>query len=260
MGAFDSAVAVGPAVEKLEEAFKTGVGMSYDDHGPNCACAVERMGAFTKQHRLVPELIPMIDEVLTVSGARSLSERLSAGARVADVGCGGALSTIAMASRYPASEFVGYDISEHALQRARDNIHESGLTNVQVINPQVQPMQGTFDFVTTFDVIHDTPYPADLIELIHDHLNEDGLWLCEDIKGFESFAQNKAEHPMAAMLYGFSVMVCMSSGLSTPEGAGLGTLGFTQALARTMTAEAGFSRFEHLPVDNPMNNYYLLSA
>ena len=112
MGAYDAALAVFPAVEKLQDAFRTGLGMSYDEHGPNCACGIERMGAFSKQHRLVPEMLPMIPR---------MPERLAAGAAVADVGCGGALSTIAMAQAFPSTRFVGYDTSELALQRAREH-------------------------------------------------------------------------------------------------------------------------------------------
>ena len=63
---------------------------------------------------------------------------------------------------------------------------------------------------------------------------------------------------MAALLYGFSVTVCMNSGLSTADGAGLGTLGFTQQVAKTMTQQAGFREFQLLDIENPMNNYYLM--
>lgn len=252
MGAFDSAVSVGPAVDRLQDAFRTGIGMSYDEHGPSCACAIERMGAFTKNHRLVPELIPHIT---------TMHEALTDGARVIDVGCGGALSTLAMARHYPNSEFVGYDISEHALARARGNLEEAQLANVQVANPLDEPMpqDESIDFATTFDVIHDTPYPAQLIDDIYRSLKPGGVWLCEDIRGFETFEENLAKHPMAGMLYGFSVMVCMNSAMSTPDGAGLGTLGFTENLARKMTATAGFTGFERLEVDNPLNNYYVLN-
>ena len=45
------------------------------------------------------------------------------------------------------------------------------------------------------------------------------------------------------MAYSFSVLVCMSAGLSTPDGAGLGTLGFHEQKAREMSASAGFTRF-----------------
>ena len=251
MGAYDATLAVFPAVEKLQDAFRTGLGMSYDEHGPNCACGIERMGAFSKQHRLVPEMLPMIPR---------MPERLAAGAAVADVGCGGALSTIAMAQAFPSTRFVGYDTSELALQRARANIVEAGVTNIELINPLQQPLpeQPTFDLVTTFDVVHDTPYPDRLISDIHRALKPESYWLCEDIKGFETFNENLQNHPISGLLYGFSVMVCMNSGMSTADGAGLGTLGFTRNLAEQMTRAAGFSEFLQLDIESPMNNYYLL--
>ncbi len=252
MGGFDSALAVFPAVSKLEEAFRSGVGMSYDDHGPDCACGIERMGAFNKKHRLVTEMVPLIPQ---------MSERLTAGATVADVGCGGGLALIALAQAYPKSSFVGYDTSDVALERARANLAEAGLTNIELRNPfqEALPAHPTFDLVTTFDVIHDTPYPQALIGQIHAAVKDDGYWLCEDIKGFETFEENLLHHPIAALLYSFSVTVCMNSGLSTADGAGLGTLGFTEQVAREMTAASGFSGFAKLDVENPMNNYYLLS-
>jgi hypothetical protein len=61
---------------------------------------------------------------------------------------------------------------------------------------------------------------------------------------------------MAPMMYGVSVMSCMSSALSEPGGAGLGTLGLPESLARTMTADAGFTRFRRLPIDHPVNAFY----
>ena len=115
-----------------------------------------------------------------------------------------------------------------------------------------------YDFMTTFDVIHDTPHPEQLVAEIYASLADGGVWLCEDIRGFETFEENLEKHPLAAMLYGFSVMVCMNSGLSVADGAGLGTLGFTEGVAREMTAQVGFVQFERLDVDNPMNNYYVL--
>ena len=252
MGAYQSALSVFPAAEKLEESFKTGMGMTYDDHGASCACGIERMGAFTKKHRLVQEILPLVPELI---------EKLEKGIHVADVGCGGALSTVVMAQAFPSSKFVGYDTSEHALDLARGHVSESGINNVVLANPMKDPLpkEASFDFVTTFDVVHDTPYPEQLIEDIFAALKPGSQWLCEDIRGFDSFAENLREHPMAGMLYGFSVAICMNSGLSTSDGAGLGTLGFTERLARQMTLKAGFSGFKNLGVDTPLNNYYLLT-
>ena len=58
------------------------------------------------------------------------------------------------------------------------------------------------------------------------------------------------------MFYGFSVSACMSSALSEPGGAGLGTLGFNPEVAERMTREAGFTRFIPHDFDDPANLYY----
>ena len=104
----------------------------------------------------------------------------------------------------------------------------------------------------------DTPYPAQLIAAIRQSLKADGLWLCEDIRAYPTFAENLAKQPLSSLLYGFSIMVCMSAGLSAPGGAGLGTLGFSEPVAREMSAAAGFSRFDRLNYDNPFNMYYVI--
>ncbi|MCP5180767.1 MAG: methyltransferase domain-containing protein [Pseudomonadales bacterium] len=250
-GGFDAVLAAAPAVPQVAEAFHTGLGMSYDDHGAACACGIERLSAYSKKQALVNEVLPLVD---------GLAHRLREGARVADVGCGGALSTLAMARAFPASEFVGYEISSHALERARANLAEAKLGNVRLAHAGEEPLPDapTYDFITTFDVIHDTPYPDQLISAIRGALKADGMWLCEDIRAYPTFAENLEKQPLVSLLYGFSILVCMSSGLSAPGGAGLGTLGFTEPVARRMAADAGFSRFNRLDYDNPFNAYYVI--
>ena len=105
-------------------------------------------------------------------------------------------------------------------------------------------------------MVHDTPFPADLIGGIYASLRPEGTWLCSDIKSFPSFEQNLEENPSAAMFYGFSLMVCMSSSMSAPGGAGLGTLGFNADVAEKMSAAAGFTRFGMLDIDKGINSYY----
>jgi hypothetical protein len=48
----------------------------------------------------------------------------------------------------------------------------------------------------------------------------------------------------------------MSSALSAPDGAGLGTLGLPESKAREMAAIAGFTRFTKLNVDHSVNAFY----
>ena len=95
-----------------------------------------------------------------------------------------------------------------------------------------------------------------MIHAIRGALRDDGTWLIADIQSKPTFEENLAQNPMAGMMYAFSVMSCMSSALSEPGGAGLGTLGFTEELAREMTREAGFTRFRSHDFSHPLNAYY----
>ncbi len=249
-GMLQSVVAMFDTVEHLPDCFRTGIGKSFDAAGESCTCGIERMSRKFQQSYLVPRLLPKLDGVV---------QRLEAGARVADVGCGAATSTVAMATAFPASEFTGYDISLHALSRARRNIQQARVRNVHLSNPIDHPLpeDGSLDFVTTFDVIHDSTHPDLLIEAIRRSLKPDGTWLCADINGRSTFAENRRDNPFATMAYSFSVLVCMSAGLSVEGGAGLGTLGFHEQKARQMTAAGGFTRFRKVEYEgDEFNSYY----
>ena len=115
---------------------------------------------------------------------------------------------------------------------------------------------GSVDFVTTFDCIHDMTHPQEMIGAIADALAPDGTWLLVDIKGRETFAENVEKNPMASLMYGISVLSCMSSALSEPGGAGLGTLGLPESKASEMAAAAGLSLFRTLAVDHSVNSFY----
>ncbi len=236
-------------LERLPESFRTGRGLPYDAFGVEGNRGVERMFAPWFRTMLVPVALPALDGV---------AAKLEAAATVADVGCGAGVALLEMAKAYPRSQFHGYEISKHALTRAAVNLAESGLRNVTFhdANGDALPGDASFDFITTFDCLHDMANPAPVIGAIRKAIKPDGTWLIADIKSHPTFEGNLAENPMAGMMYGFSVLSCMSSALSEPGGAGLGTLGFTEEVARTMTGAAGFSRFRTHDFENPMNAYY----
>ncbi len=99
------------------------------------------------------------------------------------------------------------------------------------------------------------PQPATVIRAIRRAMREDGTWLIKDIRSAPDFKQNM-RNPLLAMFYGFSVSACMSSALSEPGGAGLGTLGFNPEVAASMVAEGGFSQFKEHDFEDPSNLYY----
>ena len=233
----------------LPDSFRTGVGHDYDTLGPEAAVGVERGFEPWMQNHLVGDLLPRLDGVV---------DRLEAGVSVADVGCGAGSGVLRMARAFPASRFAGYDISQHALDRARQSLAASGVTNAEFHDPRTDPLpdDGTLGFVTTFDCLHDMTDPDAVARAIRLALADDGTWLVADIKAYDTFAENVEHNPMAALMYGTSVLSCMSSALSEPGGAGLGTLGMSEARARAMAEAAGFTRFARLDLDSPVNAFY----
>ena len=237
------------SLDRVRESFATGLGHDYDSHGPEGAVGIERGFEPWNNTFLLPTVLPALDGVV---------DRLTSGARVVDVGCGAGSAVLLMAAAFPESTFVGYDISRHALDRANDKLAASGMTNVEFCDPLDSPMvtDHSIDFVTTFDCIHDMTHPQQMMESIRAAIAEGGTWLLVDIKALDTFEQNVRKNPMASLMYGVSVLSCMSSALSEPDGAGLGTLGLSADVAREMAERAGFTRFGKLDVDHAINAFY----
>jgi len=249
MGMFHRLPQTMQALELMPESFRTGLGHDYDSHGPDGAVGIERSFEPWNNHNLLRKVLPSMDGVV---------ERLEAGANVADVGCGAGGAVLLMAEAFPESNFVGYDISHHALDRANAKLAESGLRNARFADPGSSPIpsDGSVDIVMTFDCVHDMAYPTPVVGAIRGSLADDGHWLLVDIRAGETLTENIEANPMASLLYGVSVLTCMSSALSEPGGEGLGTLGLPASKAEEMATAAGFTRFRTLDVQHPMNAFY----
>jgi 2-polyprenyl-3-methyl-5-hydroxy-6-metoxy-1,4-benzoquinol methylase len=229
--------------------FHTGVGHDYDSHGAEGAAGIERGFGPWNNTFLVPHVLPAMD---------GLVDALRSGIEVIDIGCGAGGALLLMAAAFPASRFRGYDISQFALERARDNLRTAAVDNVSFHDPRTSPLPAdhSVHFVTTFDCVHDMTRPQQMMASIRAALTDDGIWMLVDIKSMDTFAENVRKNPMASLMYGVSVLSCMSSALSEPGGAGLGTLGLSANTARRMAELAGFSRFRKLAVDHSVNAFY----
>jgi 2-polyprenyl-3-methyl-5-hydroxy-6-metoxy-1,4-benzoquinol methylase len=249
MGMFHRLPQTMRTLEEMPESFRTGVGHDYDSHGPEGAVGIERSFEPWNRAFLLPLVLPALDGVV---------DKLTAGATVADVGCGAGGAVLLMAGAYPNSQFHGYDISRYALGRAEQKRTEAKATNAHFHDPRQEPLPSnhTVDLVTTFDCIHDMTDPQGMMHAIRQAIADDGSWLLVDIKARDTFAQNVEKNPMAALMYGISVLSCMSSALSEPGGAGLGTLGLSATKAESMAQAAGFTRFRKLDVDHAVNAFY----
>jgi SAM-dependent methyltransferase len=234
--------------ERLHDAFRTGRGTPYNDLGPDHARNESRFSAPWMRANLVPTILP---------GLPGVTAKLTAGAKAADIGCGAGRALLEMAAAYPRSEFHGYDLSEEALRLATQNLASSGLTNVTFHHTDATtlPPDASFDFILTWDCLHDMTDPAAAMHAIRGAIDPDGTWLIVDLAGQPTPEANH-DHPLAGLLYGFSVLDCLGCGTSVAGGMGLGTLGLPEPMARQMTTDAGFTSFTVRNFDSPLNAFY----
>ena len=184
--------------------------------------------------------------------------RLTAGAHVIDVGCGAGVALRCLAVQYPNSTFEGIDPAESAIALALEEGRKVEVPNLsyRVARGEDLPQDGRYDLALTLDIMHDLTFPDKVLTAIRGSLKPDGILVIKDIKCSDSFEEN-LQNPFAPMLYGLSVVMCMSAALSEPGGAGLGTMGFNPTLARQMTKSSGFSSFQQIPVEEDVfNNFY----
>lgn len=234
--------------ERLFESFRTGRGVPYNELGADHAVGESRFSSPWMRANLVPVILPGMDGV---------TPKLVAGAKVADVGCGSGRALLGMAKAYPNSKFHGYDSSDLAIRFAETHLAESGLGNVTFHRAAADalPPDASVDFVLTWDCLHDMTDPAGAMRSIRAAIKPDGTWLIVDINGMPTPEENYA-HPLGGLLYSFSVLDCLACSTCEEGGAGLGTLGLPEPVAREMTAEAGFTRFKVRDFGNPLNSFY----
>ena len=197
----------------------------------------------------------LIDGILPI--VLGVTDKLSQGIQVLDVGCGSGRAINLMAKNFPSSHFYGYDFSAEGITNARDEMTKLGLKNVIFEQQDATHFDHAeyFDFITAFDSIHDQAHPDKVLENICRSLKPDGVFLMQDIAG-SSKLENNIQHPLAPFLYTISCLHCMTVSLAL-DGKGLGAM-WGREKATEMLHDAGFSKVEvkQLPHD-PINYFYI---
>jgi 2-polyprenyl-3-methyl-5-hydroxy-6-metoxy-1,4-benzoquinol methylase len=230
---------------KLLDSFRTGRGLPQSEYPPEVFEAIERGSAPMYRHSLLRKWIPAMPQVV---------ERLKAGGTALDVGCGSGRAVIALASAFPEARIHGYDAHHGSIERARANAQAAGVAEratFDVVDCTRLPAQ-SFDFISTFDVVHDSVDPVGLLKSIRRALKPDGTYLMVEVN-----VSNRPEdniNPMGRMMYSASTLYCMTVSLAH-GGAGLGAL-MGEPKAREMAEEAGFTRFQRLPVKDAFSVLY----
>jgi len=229
-------------------AFRNGGGVPYARF-PRFQSLMAQDSANAVDASLVQTVLPSVP---------GLVERLEAGIDVADVGCGQGHALNVMARAFPNSRFTGLDISEEGIEAGRAEAKEGGLANASFEVVDAIDLPGSYDFVTTFDSIHDQARPDLALAAIHRALRPDGTYLMVDIDASSDPAENVG-HLIGPYLYAFSLFHCMTVSLAVPGGMGLGAAWGTQ-LAGQMLAHAGFVDVDVRRVEGDVVNAYFVCS
>lgn len=238
---------IGAVQDNVLKCFETGKGTSYSDYPCFHEIMAEDSGQ-TVTANLFEVVLPAID---------GLEERLAAGIDVLDAGCarGGAL--LALAQRFPASRFVGYDLCDDAIAYAREAAREAGVDNLHYETRDLTGYRepGRWDLIFSFDAVHDQKDPQGLIEGLAASLKPGGIYVMQDIGGSAHLEQNM-DFPMAAMLYAISCAHCTPISIGQ-GGQGLGTM-WGWETAEAMLRAAGFQQIgQHRFEQDPTNVWFV---
>jgi ubiquinone/menaquinone biosynthesis C-methylase UbiE len=242
---------LGGVEDDIVECFRSGGGVPYDRFPRFHAVMAEDSGQSVLSS-LESHVLPLVP---------GLTDQLARGIRTLDVGCGQGRIMIRLAELFPGSTFVGTDLSQEAIDSARNDASARDLRNIEFAVADLSNFHETaeakaFDFITTFDAIHDQAKPLNVLKGIYRALKDDGLYLMQDIKG-SSHIYNNVSHPIGAFLYTVSCMHCMTVSLAQ-AGEGLGAM-WGEEKTREYLERAGFRFVEkHELAHDIQNNWYVV--
>ncbi|HJT01258.1 MAG TPA: class I SAM-dependent methyltransferase [Terriglobales bacterium] len=244
-GAFELALGSLAAVPRIAESFRSGAGMGWHEHVDGVFHGCEKFFRPGYAANLVAAWIPSLHGV---------KEKLEAGGRVADVGCGKGASTLLMAKAFPKSKFFGFDYHDKSIEAARAAAKREGVADrVTFEVAKAKEYTGKdYDFVAVFDCLHDMGDPEGAARHVRQSLTKDGTWMI-----VEPFANDQLKdnlNPVGRVYYSFSTLLCTPCSRSQEVGLCLGAQA-GEARIREVVTKAGFSRFRRA-TETPFNIVY----
>jgi 2-polyprenyl-3-methyl-5-hydroxy-6-metoxy-1,4-benzoquinol methylase len=218
----------------LVEAYRVGGGVGWDEHDTSLDDALSRYFLPGYRANLVPRWIPALDGV---------ARKLTAGARVADVGCGVGYSTFLMADAFPASYFAGTDYFGEAVAQASRSAAQQQLpsSRVEFTTAAADTFTGgPYDLITTLNCIHDIGDPDAVGRHIRSQLADDGTWMIVEPNADPDPVRNT--HPAGKLFMALSAVMCLPAAAAQKGPRALGNHS-GEATLREIAGDAGFSRW-----------------
>jgi len=241
-GAFQIALGSADAREHISEAFRSGAGFGWHEHTEDVFDGCRRFFEPGYRANLVQSWIPALDGV---------QEKLEAGGRIADIGCGQGASAIIMAEAFPKSRVHGTDYHHGSIAEARRLAADAGVDDrtTFAVEPAEALAGAGYDLVTSFDCLHDMGDPVAVARHVRAALAADGTWMIVEPRAGDRVEDNL--NPVGRAYYAFSTLLCTPSSLSQEGGLALGAQAGLARLTEVLNT-AGFSRVR-LAAETPFN-------
>lgn len=235
------------AAPKVAVAFERGGGVPFEDYGADGIQALDMINRGQYEQRLLPTgWLKSLPEVV---------ERLEAGGRALDVGCGAGSVVLTLARTFSRATVVGLDPDRESISHAKAAAAAADMgERVQFFAHKTGDLEPgePFDFITVCDCVHDLADPIRTLEEIRGLLDPDGVLFIIEPKAADRLEDNRGA--ISTMYYGFSVFHCMTQSLAS-GGPGLGTC-MGPARTEELVREAGFTDFETLEIRSAVLSFY----
>ncbi|NLU63968.1 methyltransferase domain-containing protein [Rhodococcus sp. HNM0563] len=225
----------------LLEAYRTGSGVGWAQYGSDARESQADVNRPWFEQALPGALhsVPDLDELLRTPGAA-----------IADIGCGGAWSTLTLARTYPDASVHGFDIDAATVEMARSNVASEPEVAQRITITETDAAglpESTFLAVFAFECIHDMPQPVEVLSAARRSLAPGGVVIVMDEAVADEFTAPGDE--VERLMYGYSLMFCLPDGMNHQPSVGTGTV-MRPATLRRYAHEAGFARMDVLPIEN----------
>jgi ubiquinone/menaquinone biosynthesis C-methylase UbiE len=243
---------MGEVEDDILNCFKNGGGVPYSKFHRFHEVMAEDSGQSVLSS-LESHILPLVPELIS---------KLKSGIKMLDVGCGSGRIINKLGTLFPHSHFTGMDLSDEAIATATSSASLSALRNVEFIVRDLSDFHETapvawYDFITTFDAIHDQSKPLNVLKGIYRALKPDGVYLMQDISG-TGYLERDIYHPFGTFLYTISCMHCMTVSLAQ-DGEGLGAMWGEEKTIEYLS-NAGFRSIQKNKLSHDIqNNWYVIT-
>jgi 2-polyprenyl-3-methyl-5-hydroxy-6-metoxy-1,4-benzoquinol methylase len=242
-------VGIASVLDDVAAAYRTGGGVPYARYGAEFRAGQGGINRPAFTSALVEEWLPALGLP---------AERLAAGGRLADLGCGQGWSTMAVARAYPNAEVWGFDLDPSSIADARAAAVEQRVEcRFAVGDARLVGPTGPFDVALLLEALHDLARPIEVLAAVRAALSADGAVLVADEAVAPAFTAPGDD--LERMMYGWSITHCLPAAMAEQPSDPTGTV-IREDTVRKLAASAGFGAVEVLDVDGGFFRIYALRA